>query len=216
MKTNATAVLFITAAIAMATLVPVADAQAQSKARSHATKDTNHRAPRHPVVGHWVGSVPQGYSTIRVSRESYRYHNGSFYRPGRGGYVVVHAPIGARVRALPPGYVSFGIGPRRYFYANLTYYLWDRERAEYIVVQEPDGAEAAVVTASETTSGEIFVYPNQGQSDVQRDRDRYECYVWASGQTGYDPAGGNSDIGEAGNYRRALSACLEGRGYTVK
>lgn len=65
-------------------------------------------------------------------------------------------------------------------------------------------------------SGEIFVYPNRGQSDELRDRDRYECYVWASKQTDYDPAAGSPELKNAGNYRRAISACLEGRGYTVK
>lgn len=209
--------LLVAAAISIAVSVPVADAAAQNKAPNRAPESRAHQSDPFPRVGHQVRTLPQGHRTISVNRQTYRYHNGSFYRRASTGvYVVVRAPVGARVSVLPPGYISFGIGPRRYFYANFTYFLWDRDRSEYVVVEEPEGAEAALVTASETTSAEIFVYPNQGQSDEQRDFDRYECYVWASGQTGYDPAGGDPDIEMAGDYRRALSACLEGRGYTVK
>jgi hypothetical protein len=34
----------------------------------------------------------------------------------------------------------------------------------------------------------VFVYPNNGQSPEQTDRDRYECHVWAVKQTGVDPS----------------------------
>jgi len=144
---------------------------------------------------------------------------------------------------------------------------------------------------------EVYFYPNHGQSAAQQDRDRYECYLWAKKQTGFDPsapqlaphqkvqvvpspppghdtaagaitgavigavvsppgrsasgaavgavagaiAGAASDTArqeraaqiqqrydesdaqraarieqQAGNYRRAMGACLEGRGYTVR
>lgn len=34
----------------------------------------------------------------------------------------------------------------------------------------------------------VFVYPSNGQSPQQTDRDRYECHVWAVRQTGVDPS----------------------------
>src|SRR5271170_7940301 len=34
----------------------------------------------------------------------------------------------------------------------------------------------------------VFVYPSNGQSPEQTDRDRYECHVWAVQQTGVDPS----------------------------
>ena len=34
----------------------------------------------------------------------------------------------------------------------------------------------------------IYVYPNNGQSAEQTDRDRYECHVWAVHETGVDPS----------------------------
>lgn len=34
----------------------------------------------------------------------------------------------------------------------------------------------------------VFVYPANGQSAEQTDRDRYECHIWAVQQTGVDPS----------------------------
>ena len=34
------------------------------------------------------------------------------------------------------------------------------------------------------------VYPARGQSPARQDNDSYQCYRWAMGQTGYDPATG--------------------------
>src|ERR1700724_3774400 len=34
----------------------------------------------------------------------------------------------------------------------------------------------------------VFVYPANGQSAEQNDRDRYECHVWAVQETGVDPS----------------------------
>ncbi len=35
---------------------------------------------------------------------------------------------------------------------------------------------------------EVYFYPTRGQSAAQQDRDRYECYLWARKQTGFDPS----------------------------
>jgi glycine zipper 2TM protein len=140
---------------------------------------------------------------------------------------------------------------------------------------------------------QVFAYPQRGQTPEQQDRDHYECSVWATQQTGFDPSapgvpphervqivsgppsGAGTAIGavtgaifgaaiarpwqaapaalagavvggaignsvdqanatqtrtvlvpdrramaaqeqQAGNYRRALGACLDARGYTVR
>ncbi len=39
----------------------------------------------------------------------------------------------------------------------------------------------------------VFVYPANGQSAEQTDRDRYECHVWAVQQTGVDPSRSNAN-----------------------
>ena len=117
----------------------------------------------------------------------------------------------------------------------------------------------------------VFVYPANGQSPEQTERDRYECHVWAVQQTGVDPSRADASAYErvvvqpanppgsgtvagliggatcavigsaadanaqaqaqqtqqqinesaaagrarADSYRRAIGACLQGRGYTV-
>ena len=35
---------------------------------------------------------------------------------------------------------------------------------------------------------DVVVYPANGQSEEQQSKDEYECYVWAKGKTGFDPA----------------------------
>ena len=39
----------------------------------------------------------------------------------------------------------------------------------------------------------VFVYPAQGQSPQQTERDRYDCHLWAVQQTGVDPSRGTFD-----------------------
>lgn len=34
----------------------------------------------------------------------------------------------------------------------------------------------------------LFFYPNSNQSPERQDRDRFECYLWAVKQTGFDPS----------------------------
>jgi outer membrane lipoprotein SlyB len=35
---------------------------------------------------------------------------------------------------------------------------------------------------------QVYFYPAAGQSAAQQDRDRYECYLWAVKQSGFDPS----------------------------
>jgi hypothetical protein len=62
----------------------------------------------------------------------------------------------------------------------------------------------------------LYVYPASGQSSAQTSEDRYQCHVWAAGQSGHDPTLGAGTRDEAESYTRALTACMEGRGYVVK
>ena len=34
---------------------------------------------------------------------------------------------------------------------------------------------------------ELIVFPAKGQSDKQMEKDKFSCYSWAKGQTGFDP-----------------------------
>ncbi len=172
-----------------------------------------------------VQRLPEGHVHLSFGFGSYYYFGGNYYRWANPGYyVVVRAPIGARVGFLPPGYVAFTIGPRRYFYANSSYYLWDPAIREYVVVPEPAGAATAIGSQNGQTeessasadAGELYAYPDKGQSEAQAKRDRYECHLWASDQSGYDPTYPDQQTAKRDDYRRAMTACLVGRGYTVR
>jgi hypothetical protein len=68
----------------------------------------------------------------------------------------------------------------------------------------------------------VYIYPQNGQSADQQSNDKYECHKWANSQTGYDPTQSSGGVSpdEAAEkraaYQRAMRACLEGRGYSVR
>lgn len=84
--------------------------------------------------------------------------------------------IGSHHRSLPRGYKILWISGQRYFHYNHVYYR--KVNNAYIVVEEP----------TNVTISPLYIYPALGQSDEQQRQDRYECHVWASNQTGFDPS----------------------------
>jgi hypothetical protein len=46
---------------------------------------------------------------------------------------------------------------------------------------------AAALCVGPVRAQEMFIYPSKGQNAGQQDKDKYECYAWAKGQTGFDP-----------------------------
>ncbi len=128
--------------------------------------------------------------------------------------------LGLYFATLPWYYETFWWGGVPYYYADDSFYRWNDTVAQYETVAAP--AEDADGAGPAAAAGELYVYPRQHQSDEQQKRDRYDCHRWASGQTGFDPTRASGGVGaeaapaQAGAYRRAESACLEGRGYTVR
>jgi hypothetical protein len=173
-----------------------------------------------------VRGIPREAVPLRYGRDRYWFHGGIWYRANGPRFVVVGAPLGIFVPLLPPSYVTLTIGGVPYFYANDAYYVWrDRER-QYEVVAPPPGVEGAagVQPPGGPSAGgdDVFVYPKNGQTPDQQSRDRYECHRWAADQTGFDPTrdGGGVPAEQSAtrrsDYFRAINACLEGRGYTVR
>jgi hypothetical protein len=86
----------------------------------------------------------------------------------------------------------------------------------------PAGEAAAAVLPASPPGKDFIIYPKNGQSPEQTDRDRGECHRWAANQTGYDPTHPPSGMtseqttSKHADYRRAMSACLVGRGYSVQ
>ena len=63
---------------------------------------------------------------------------------------------------------------------------------------------------------DIVAYPRNGQSEKQTSDDKFECHKWSVAQTGFDPTRSVNLQGTAMDYRRAMDACLDARGYSVK
>jgi len=181
----------------------------------------------YPARGAAVHSLPSGRVPVYDrARNPYYFHGGVWYRPNGGRFVVVGPPIGVFVPILPPYYTTVWFGGVPYYYANDTYYNWDPSQGQYEVVVPP-GAENAPSDADAgsaeppAAASELYSYPKNGQTAEQQEQDRYECHRWAADQSGFDPTqnvggGAPPDPARRGAYQHAMSACLEGRGYTVK
>lgn len=137
------------------------------------------------------------------------YHGGWYY----GGWWYPWAPI---VAFLPFYYTTVVIGGYPYYYADGYYYA--PVEGGYMVVNPPQGAVNQAPPPAPSVE-QLFIYPRKGQSEKQQADDRYQCHRWAVGQTGYDPtqpAGGAPSFQKRSDYQRAMSACLDARGYTAK
>src|ERR1700733_11891658 len=95
--------------------------------------------------------------------------------------------------------------------------------AQYLSTPPPDRTAPAQPQAGAVRSDNLTITPKNGQSEKQQWADRYECHKWAKDQSGFDPTQRTPEGVTAeeinsrrDQYRRAFSACLEGRGYTVQ
>jgi Family of unknown function (DUF6515) len=178
----------------------------------------------YPSRGVWVRDLPRERYIVSGPRGRYWYSGGVWYSYGPRGYVVVGAPAGVFVPALPPYYTTVWVAGVPYYYANDSYYVWRDSDQQYEVVDPPDtsGASTEPPPPPPSPNDDIFIYPKNGQAEQDQSRDKYECHKWAQNQSGFDPTQPNGGVtsGDASSkraaYQRAIGACLEGRGYSVK
>jgi hypothetical protein len=191
-----------------------------------------------------VGALPGGYIAVNRFHDRFFFAGGVWYAARGPGFVVVAPPIGVFVPVLPLAYTTIWVGGLPYYYANDTYYEWNDAQHGYQVVEPPAGAEVEQAGSDAPAdapppsdqdyaappppasadqppqagapTGGLFVYPINGQSEQQQSQDKWECHKWAVGQTGYDPTAQGSNPGGRPGYQRAMTACLQGRGYSVK
>jgi hypothetical protein len=163
-----------------------------------------------------VPRLPVGYRNYSWNGGTYYQHAGLWYRPYGTRYVVVGAPYGLSVSYLPSYYSSFWFGGAHYFHADSTYYLYEPVHRTYVVTQSPYESGDEAQGSAEITDEDLYIYPAQGQSEQQQADDRYECHSWAVEQTGYDPIESDYDADRRAEYLRAMTACLTGRGYSVR
>ena len=138
------------------------------------------------------------------------YGDGGHRGGGYGVWWVPWAIIGGAV-ALSPYYA-----PYPYYYA--PYYA----PPPVVIREQPPVYGQPAPSEPPSSAKRTFVYARQGQSEELQAKDRYECHSWAVSQTHYDPTQPASGMPAAqlnqmrADYQRAMGACLDGRGYTMK
>jgi hypothetical protein len=173
---------------------------------THLDSRFNHNRS-YPSAGRMIPALPSGAVSTHYRGSPYYFHNGAWYRPMGGRYVVVGAPLGLLVPFLPP------------FYTNDAYYLWNESQQGYVITSPPQDPATASTTPPDTD--QLYIYPKSGQAEEQQSRDRYDCHLEARQQSGFDPTqpAGGVDPSQSGakrmQYRQVQKACLEARGYSV-
>lgn len=166
-----------------------------------------HHDHYYPSPGYVARGLPPG--AIHAG-DRYWTRGGVWYQPWGPRYRVIAPPLGVIVPVLPSSYVSLRIGGEPYWYANGAYYAMATPGPGYVIVAPPAGADEArpapVVTAPPRP--DPIIYPRQGQSTEQTEADRQACNRWATTQ----PAAMN----DAGVFNRAVEACMDGRGYSMR
>ncbi len=127
---------------------------------------------------------------------------------------------------LPLAYATYWYDSVPYYYANDVYYTWNPEYQGYTATDPPPVDQTATDVGVDASGGpavapgsaggspgadvgaQLFMYPKNGQSQEQQSADKRECQQWAVDHAGADAA-------NASDYRRAMMACVEGRGYSA-
>jgi len=128
-------------------------------------------------------------------------------------------------------YATYWYDSIPYYYANDVYYTWNPTYDGYTATDPPPAMDSGSAPGSAPpdnqgsgqgpgpgpgsyqgqppmqSGGQVFMYPKNGQSADQQSTDKRECQQWASSQT--DPS-------QSDDYRRAMMACIEGRGYRAQ
>jgi hypothetical protein len=156
------------------------------------------------------------------------YGHGYYGGYGHGGFYGPRWGFGWFLPVLPAFYATYWWGGVPYYYANDAYYTWNPGYNGYVATDPPAGpadndaqpppagSPGPAGAAEAPAGGQTYNYPKNGQTDDQQATDRYQCHQWAVSQSGYDPTRNAAATAGQGEYRRAVSACMEGRGYSVR
>lgn len=194
-----------------------------------------------PPIGLIVPRLPPFTTDFDTAGQTYLYANDVFYRPrpDLGGYEVENdpadlvsevsqAPSGApptRVASAAPSEPEApaqapGEAPAQ-IPAHTPAQAPVQPNGEAAAPANPPPAPPNDSLAPVNPTG-VAIHAHNGQSLDQQAMDRYRCYRFAVGQTGFDPLAPNGSMPPAevaqhdSEYSRAQAACLEGRGYSVQ
>lgn len=168
-------------------------------------------------------TVPFYYARAWANPGPYYYspYYGHYYGPGPTVYV--NPPVYAQSQPVyyqsQPSYAIAAAQPRTVVSQSPSNSVVELGPVN---AQQPppnyNSGQPQSANTGQAASDQWFVYPSRGQSQQQAANDRYECNRWATNESGYDPElrpHRNPEMGPVA-YGRALSACLEGRGYAVR
>src|SRR6266404_7982867 len=156
----------------------------------------------------------RGYSTGAYWRGGY-WHGGFWPRCYYGVGFSWFLPV------LPLAYATYWWSGVPYYYANDVYYTYNPDYEGYVATDPPPATESAAPADGAgpaagappsdggAAGGQIFMYPKNGQSAEQQATDKAECQQWAQQQAGQVAQNGS-------DYQRAMTACVEGRGYSAR
>ncbi len=194
---------------------------ARSAAGAHYGSATRYPVQHYPGADHgnwnrWNGHQWQHY---RRDDDDYpgwygAYWGGGYWGNGFWPAVNYGVDFAWFLPVLPGVYATYWYGGMPYYYANDVYYTWDPNYDGYVATDPPPVADSGGSANSQDQSpaaGEIYMYPKQGQSAELQSEDRRACQQWAANQTS-----GEASSQAYGDYRRAMTACAEGRGYSVE
>ena len=141
----------------------------------------------------FLPTLPLYCSTYWWEGVPYYYYNDAYYTwsPGADGYVATDPPPAAD--AAPADSGAGAAAPQA---------PQGDEPAQYSAPQS-----AAPQSAGPQINDNVYAYPGNGQSEDQQALDRQQCDQWAGSQAG---AAGSPD------FRRAVIACFQGRGYSAQ
>ena len=168
-----------------------------------------HHDHYYPVRGYVSATLPGGAISVAFGNGHYFFHGGVWYSPYGPRYRVVVPPVGIVVPILPAAYATLWLGGAPYYYANGTYYA--PAPGGYAVVAPPPGAEDAQPVPPAPPpkpAPDPIVYPRNGQSAQQTEADHQDCDRWATTQP--------SAMADASVFQRAVGACMDARGYTLR
>jgi hypothetical protein len=182
--------------------------------------------------GGGYGGGAYGGGSGHGGRGGYGGHGGHGYaRYGYGGFGYYGGfgvlGYGLFFDALPLYYSTLWWGGSPYYYANDNYYQWNGAVSLYETVRPPRDLASQVATTQAPENFNLFdfhlfAYPKNAQPTEQQATDRIECQHWAADETSINPPKGDSAATVAASpakrqdFLRAQSACLEGRGYSVR
>ncbi|HSD39520.1 MAG TPA: DUF6515 family protein [Rhodocyclaceae bacterium] len=170
-----------------------------------------------PAIGVSVGFLPPAPRVVVYGHDHFYFASGVWYRPYGPRFVVVAPPVGIVIPFLPTYYDTRVIRGETYYITDGAWYHATPTGDGYIASAPPSDTPEAAPPADKS-----FVYPRNGQSQKQQDKDHYECHAWAVDQSGFDPTQAYGGVSadqvnsKSADYQRALSACMDGRGYTVR